>query len=773
MYSSMVYGAVSFALGVYALHSIDEGFLILFLISSLLIIFGRGLVTHKVNNRFVIALILMCAGSVGCNSFRTRDNALSDYCEKNVYVTGRICDVPEDSYGRFKYKVLTDTFSVENTVPDAAPTVFNHKCTIYITSQTPYKYGETINFYGILKQYTENPNSSAYNSKLHKNLDGVFYRMFAETSEYSHYAVPMNNINYFTGLLKTKVYSFINDSESGYTAQLLPMIYLGISSNADEDIKLEFRRAGTWRFLYNGRIHCMIILAIFGALSCLINKRVRDISTAVVMLIYIALNNDYGAAMRAMLTVVISLTFVRLTGVHSFADTLSATVIAIGISNPLMLYDSGLILSVCSAAASFILYSPLYKRILRIIPIKKIASLITVYIIFMIALLPLTAFLFNAVSPYSILLTPIFFVLVFICFAAAPFYCIFGIACSNTFFFGMIVRFVCTCMVYISRFISRLPGAHIYLPRPTIIFMITWFLCIFILRYFRNKNLRPYMITIFIVFLSSTAVQYVKNLEYIQVHFVSVGQGDGAAVTLPHRMNILIDGGGGNDYSTYDPGKYEFLPYLIDNGITDIDIALVSHFHKDHVMGIAAAMENLHVNTLYIPDNSPADELRRLLIRTAHENNTQIRYINKSGTVKLRHDVELDVILPFDVFDEQEMNEQGALYRVRYGEFEVLFTGDIGIPTEDMLFDRGVDLSADILKVPHHGSANSSSEKLIRAVSPKCAVAGLGVNNSFGFPREATLKRYKKYNIPFLSTAKSGNILIKSKKDGNFEIYKN
>ena len=267
--------------------------------------------------------------------------------------------------------------------------------------------------------------------------------------------------------------------------------------------------------------------------------------------------------------------------------------------------------------------------------------------------------------------------------------------------------------------------------------------------------------------------KYVKNLDSMYVHFISVGQGDAAAVTIPHKMKILSDGGGGTEYSTYDPGRHEFLPYLIDNGFLDIDMALVSHFHKDHVMGIIAAMEELKVRNLYIPDVLPRDELRKLLIKTAEENETTVHYINKSGTIKLINNVEIDVIMPFDRSMSSGVNEQSVLYRVRYGDFSVLFTGDIGIEEENTLVDRGIDLKADILKVPHHGSANSSSEKLLKAVAPDIAIAGLGQDNTYGFPKADALKRYKKYNIPFFATAMSGNIVVKAEYDGSYELFKN
>ena len=69
---------------------------------------------------------------------------------------------------------------------------------------------------------------------------------------------------------------------------------------------------------------------------------------------------------------------------------------------------------------------------------------------------------------------------------------------------------------------------------------------------------------------------------------VNVGQGDGAVIQAPYRFNVLIDGGGGNSYSDYNPGEKVYLDYLETEGITKADSAFVSHYHQDHVQGIIA-----------------------------------------------------------------------------------------------------------------------------------------------------------------------------------------
>lgn len=69
----------------------------------------------------------------------------------------------------------------------------------------------------------------------------------------------------------------------------------------------------------------------------------------------------------------------------------------------------------------------------------------------------------------------------------------------------------------------------------------------------------------------------------LTISFIDVGQGDCTLITTPNHKNILIDGGGSNDLEKYDVGKQVLLPYLLNHGIKQIDIMIISHFDSDHV----------------------------------------------------------------------------------------------------------------------------------------------------------------------------------------------
>ena len=109
-------------------------------------------------------------------------------------------------------------------------------------------------------------------------------------------------------------------------------------------------------------------------------------------------------------------------------------------------------------------------------------------------------------------------------------------------------------------------------------------------------------------------------------------------------------------------------------------------------------------------------------------------------------------------------NEISNIYRVRYGNVSFLITGDLVEGIEAQILREGVDVQSTVLKVAHHGSKTSSSEKFLQAVKPKCAVICVGYGNNFGHPRKEVLERLEALPTKIFRTDKDG--LIKFKTDG-------
>jgi competence protein ComEC len=108
-----------------------------------------------------------------------------------------------------------------------------------------------------------------------------------------------------------------------------------------------------------------------------------------------------------------------------------------------------------------------------------------------------------------------------------------------------------------------------------------------------------------------------------------------------------------------------------------------------------------------------------------------------------------------------ELNDSSLVIKLSFGSHVFIFTGDIGAQQEQMLLEQGINLQAQILKVPHHGKRSSSTSAFLGAVNPGCAVFSCRPYSGRDIPGDV-LNRYRKRAINVLRTDKHGAIQITS-----------
>jgi len=111
------------------------------------------------------------------------------------------------------------------------------------------------------------------------------------------------------------------------------------------------------------------------------------------------------------------------------------------------------------------------------------------------------------------------------------------------------------------------------------------------------------------------------------------------------------------------------------------------------------------------------------------------------------------------------LNNTSLVIKIEYGDTSLLLTGDAEKEIEDAIIETGVDLSANLLKVAHHGSENSTSYRFLREVMPEYAIISVGKDNSYGHPSEAVLSRLSDADSVVMRTDLLGDIAVTS--DGN------
>ena len=151
------------------------------------------------------------------------------------------------------------------------------------------------------------------------------------------------------------------------------------------------------------------------------------------------------------------------------------------------------------------------------------------------------------------------------------------------------------------------------------------------------------------------------------------------------------------------------------------------------------------------------------LLELAEKRGVNIIYMDGGFQMSCGKDaakVWLNFLHPSEKTDIKDANDLSAVIRLEYRGYSVLFTGDLGEDGERELISEGGDLSADVLKVGHHGSRYSTSGEFLRAVDPDLAIISAGENNRYGHPHGETLERLDACGADVMSTIDHGAICV-------------
>ena len=240
----------------------------------------------------------------------------------------------------------------------------------------------------------------------------------------------------------------------------------------------------------------------------------------------------------------------------------------------------------------------------------------------------------------------------------------------------------------------------------------------------------------------------------LKVHFIDVGQGDSIFIELPNNETMLIDAG--------ESSKEEVVSEYINTlGYNKINYVIGTHPHSDHIGGLAHIINSFNIEKIYMPKALSTSKTYENLLNTIYKNNKNI--ITAKAGIKIIDEDNLKInILAPNNNNYSNLNNYSVVIKINYKSKSFLFMGDAEILSENEIL---TDVSADIIKIGHHGSDTSSSESFLSKVNPKYAIIMVGENNKYNHPNQTILDRLERNNIITYRTDLNGNIAITS--DGN------
>ena len=233
------------------------------------------------------------------------------------------------------------------------------------------------------------------------------------------------------------------------------------------------------------------------------------------------------------------------------------------------------------------------------------------------------------------------------------------------------------------------------------------------------------------------------------VHFLDVGQGDSIFIELPNGKTMLVDAG--ENY--HGQGIIDYVQTI---GYHKLDYVVATHPHEDHIGSMSYIVRNFEIGSIYMPDVTANTATFESLLKAIKAKGLRVK--NGRTGVHIIKDGELtaDIIAP-DKPDESNLNNSSIVLLLTFGNVSYLLTGDA--ETKELNAIRA-DMHATVLKAGHHGSKTSTTQTLLKKISPSVTVISCGKNNDYGHPHAEVLKMLKSVNSSVYRTDRDQTVIV-------------
>ena len=238
----------------------------------------------------------------------------------------------------------------------------------------------------------------------------------------------------------------------------------------------------------------------------------------------------------------------------------------------------------------------------------------------------------------------------------------------------------------------------------------------------------------------------------LKISYLDVGQGDSIFIILPNGETVLIDAGEKKNSS-------DIIQYIHDSGKNALDYVIATHPHADHIGGMAEVLKAFDTKNVYMPKVEHTTVTFENLLDTIEGKGLIIQTAKAGETLFDFGNMKAEFIAP-GKDSYSNLNNYSAVFMLTYNNRHFLFMGDAEQEVEMEILASSYNITADVLKVGHHGSHTSSIRRFVEAVNPSVAVISSGKNNSYGHPAHDTIIMLNEFNINIWRTDESGIAVV-------------
>lgn len=565
-----------------------------------------------------------------------------------------------------------------------------------------------------------------------------------------------------SGSIKIREYisGIIDASYPKDEAQILKAILIGKSGNLEKDIKEFYQKAGIVHILVVSGAHIALIVASLKAMldKLKISKRYYNFILITLIIIYVYVAGAGESVLRAGIVAVIAL----LAGIcgrqNDSITTIFMSAFILAILNPMVIYSVGFQLSFAGALGIIILNKKIVKCF-NFLP-QIIAESVSVSLAAQIFIIPVTAYHFNSINLIgmiaSLVVMPIINLIMPLGFVGIlPF--------AKKILINVNYALI-SILTNDAKLFSLFDFFEIMVATPKVAYIVIYYLII--IACVSCKHYKKRLVACLIVCFAIISFVININSNGLEINYIYVGHGDSIFIITPDKKTILIDTGDKYNYkdNTYDIAQKTVIPFVLDKGYKNIDLLILSHLDSDHAGGTETILENLNVKQILIGKNSVNSERFKEIEKVCNKEGTRMNLV-AAGNGFYLGDVKFSVLSPFEELNETENNNSIVLL-LEYKGTKALFMGDLESEGEDILLKK-YDIDADILKVGHHGSITSTTEKFLNIVTPQIAIISVGERFA-SLPNKEVLERLKGSKVYI--TKEDGGIQVTINKNGIIKL---
>ena len=595
-----------------------------------------------------------------------------------------------------------------------------------------YSIGDILFVEGTLEIPKNNTVPNTFNYKKYLKYKKINYILKIDSlKKYS------SNKNIF---LKIKNYLYKRISNIKYNDYLYAFI-LGKSSYLGEEEYENYKINGvTHLFALSGLHVSMFSLILLKLLKRLkFNEKVSFVVTSLFLLFFSFVASFTPSILRAVIFFILS----NINKIYYFfvkpKNILYLTFIILVIINPFYIFNIGFILSF--TITFFILLFNEYNSVK-----SGIKSILIISLLSFLSSLPIIinmSYEINIVSSIN----NIFFI-PFVTNIVFPISIISVIIPKVSY----ILNILTTVMEYVSNISSNIVNITIYFPYFNKILLVFYYL--FLILFIKLKK-KKYVLLIFLILLF-LKIKPLFNRDTI-LYFLDIGQGDSLLIRTKNNKSIMVDTGGSITYKrekwelknrNFDIEKSTIIPFIKSIGINKIDYLFLTHGDADHCGNSKSLIDNFSVKKVYL-------------------NKGKINNCEKKTNGNILYDDYLKIdnveIYSLNNGEYSDENSLSMVLLLIIENYKILLMGDAPKKVEEEIIDKYDLDNIDILKVGHHGSNTSSSEKFINHIKPKYSIISVGKNNKFGHPKKIVLDTLSDSKI--YRTDEDGSIMFRIKND--------